>query len=303
VSGDDLALFVMDALESGPRLRLERHVRSCARCAQALAREAAAEVALQAVWPAVERPLAPVLPLHPPVAPARAQAVAPMATGATPALPERSGTPVVATSLRIAEVAAPRPLPTRARRQVRASAPGSSLSALAAAAMTVLFLGYFTDGGRSIGGGIGGRLGSGAGSRAHGFAALDAAMASAMGSTLGGAQAFCGADDGEAWCGQSSAAAAEAAPAGSKLLASAAPALNAASGSAGELTSRWDCATAGPDARACPAAVTAAEASATAAMPPEASLATSVATMPTRGEGGADLCQAPAAGICAPAGR
>lgn len=80
-TSDELALFVIDALEPGPRRWLERHVGACDACAQALAAEAAAESALVEAWSAVPRPLAPVLSLPvrtpaPVVAPARRAPVA-----------------------------------------------------------------------------------------------------------------------------------------------------------------------------------------------------------------------------------
>jgi hypothetical protein len=126
-SPDELALFVMDALDASARRRFERHVMACAVCGEALAREAAAEVALQAAWPAVteavEHPLAPVLPLRPVVVPV---------VVATPVVPE----PVAA------------PAPPR-RKSARAAGASASWNSFAAAAMTVLFLGYWTDGGRA----------------------------------------------------------------------------------------------------------------------------------------------------------
>jgi hypothetical protein len=145
-SPDELALFVMDALDASTRRRFERHVMACAVCGEALAREAAAEVALHAAWPAmteaVERPLAPVLPLHPVPVPVAV---------AAPVVPVSAPTTARRTTVR--------------RTTARAAGASASWNSFAAAAMTVLFLGYWTDGGRAT--------------DAHGragFAALDGVM-------------------------------------------------------------------------------------------------------------------------------
>jgi hypothetical protein len=60
-----LGAWAAGALEGATLWRLERHVADCPSCAQRLATEAAAEVELRALWPAIEPPLAPVVPLHP----------------------------------------------------------------------------------------------------------------------------------------------------------------------------------------------------------------------------------------------
>jgi hypothetical protein len=71
-SREELALFVLGALEAAPAARLERHVRGCAACAAALAAEAALENTLRDLVPRVRMPArgATVVPL--PVAPPRA---------------------------------------------------------------------------------------------------------------------------------------------------------------------------------------------------------------------------------------
>jgi hypothetical protein len=115
-SADDLALFVVDALAAPARQRLEGHVASCLSCAAALAAEAAAEQALREVWPVL-----------------RQRARAPLAE--VVALPRP----------------APRPAPA-ARSRPRVPQQGS-LGGLAAAVVTVLFVGWWTDAGRLIGGG------------------------------------------------------------------------------------------------------------------------------------------------------
>ena len=115
---DEIAGFVIDILAPPARDRFERHVAACARCAAALTTEAAAEATLRSLWPRVERPLAPVLPLSA-VQPARARPVA---------------------------------LPARHRSAVRGPrrlASGGIANGLAAAVITVLFMGYWSDGDRA----------------------------------------------------------------------------------------------------------------------------------------------------------
>ena len=116
-SGDDLARFVLDALDAPARTRLEHHLRGCPRCAAALAREAAAEMELEALWPRVRRPIAEVVTLRPRAAPAAAAAAA-----------------VVA-----AEAAAP---PVRA-----AARPANGSYGALAAAVMALFIGWWADAG------------------------------------------------------------------------------------------------------------------------------------------------------------
>ncbi len=58
LSRDDLALYVMGALEPEPSAALEQHVAACSACAAALAREARLEVALHEVGASLERPRA-----------------------------------------------------------------------------------------------------------------------------------------------------------------------------------------------------------------------------------------------------
>jgi hypothetical protein len=122
-SADDLALFVIDALAAPARQRLEGHVVACPSCASALAAEAAAEQALQAVWPVVRS-----------------------------GEPRRAGR-AASSNRPLAEVVAlPRPRPAVGA-AVRPAAPArvayqSSLGGLAAAVVTVLFLGWWTDAGR-----------------------------------------------------------------------------------------------------------------------------------------------------------
>jgi hypothetical protein len=55
-SQDDLALYVMGALDGEPAARLEAHVPTCAACASALAREARLEVALHDVGASLAEP-------------------------------------------------------------------------------------------------------------------------------------------------------------------------------------------------------------------------------------------------------
>jgi hypothetical protein len=83
-SGDDLARFVLDALDAPARARLEHHLRGCAPCAAALAREAAAEMELEALWPRVRRPIAAVVTLRPRAAPAAAAAMVAVEAVAAP---------------------------------------------------------------------------------------------------------------------------------------------------------------------------------------------------------------------------
>jgi hypothetical protein len=64
-TGDELARYVLNALEPPARRRLESHVGGCASCAEELAAEAAAEVRLGAIWPQLSRPLAAVVALAP----------------------------------------------------------------------------------------------------------------------------------------------------------------------------------------------------------------------------------------------
>jgi anti-sigma factor RsiW len=63
--GDELALYVLNALEPAARQRLESHVAGCASCAEELAAEAAAELELEALWPQLSRPVAAVVALAP----------------------------------------------------------------------------------------------------------------------------------------------------------------------------------------------------------------------------------------------
>jgi hypothetical protein len=125
-SADELALFILDALDPPARRHLERHVAECAACARALSAEAAAEVALTAAWSEVPRPLAPVLSL-----PVRPAAVVPVPAPAR-AVPR----PVAAPALR------------RSSARHHALAGNSWSNGLAAAVLTVLFVGYWNDGGR-----------------------------------------------------------------------------------------------------------------------------------------------------------
>jgi hypothetical protein len=125
-TADELALFVLDALEPPVRRQLERHVATCAACARGLAAEAAAEVALQAAWPQVPRPLAPVLSL--PVRPANVADV--------PAVPIAAAAPVAGQQARKARPAA----------TSRVLASGSWGNGVAAAVLTVLFVGFWKDG-------------------------------------------------------------------------------------------------------------------------------------------------------------
>jgi hypothetical protein len=109
--GADIELYVLGALPPGPRRELEEHIACCAGCADALAAEAAFEVDLVDLWPEVQqqrRPLASVVPLRPP-APGRA---------AAPKRPSRSPSP-----------------------------SSSSRGGLAAAAVLLLFVGWWSDGG------------------------------------------------------------------------------------------------------------------------------------------------------------
>jgi hypothetical protein len=119
VTPDEVALFVLDALSPVARQRFEGHVAGCGPCGQALAAEAAAEEALVALWPAVRRPLAEVVPLS------RAGAV-------------RSRVPAAAA------------VPVPARRPPAGMVAQSSFGGLAAAVVAVLFLGWWTDAGRNI---------------------------------------------------------------------------------------------------------------------------------------------------------
>jgi hypothetical protein len=120
-TADQVALYVLDALDAGERRRFERHVMACAACGEALAAEAAAELELQAAWPAIDRPLAPVINL-----------------------------PGVRREIDVPPAPAAVVPPVRAQ-PVTGAARGSSWNGLAAAAMTFLFLGYWTNGGRVLG--------------------------------------------------------------------------------------------------------------------------------------------------------
>jgi hypothetical protein len=131
---DEVGLYVLDALSPVARQRFEGHVAGCGPCGQALAAEAAAEEALVALWPAVRRPLAEVVPL-PRSSPVRSP------------------------------VAAPAPVPLR--RPAGGMVAQSSFGGLAAAVVAVLFLGWWTDAGQNI-------TGIGPGRSAVGLAPLTA---------------------------------------------------------------------------------------------------------------------------------
>jgi anti-sigma factor RsiW len=65
-SGRQLELYVLGALEPEGSERLERHVRGCPRCADALAAEARFEVELQALLPAARGGTVVALPARAP---------------------------------------------------------------------------------------------------------------------------------------------------------------------------------------------------------------------------------------------
>jgi hypothetical protein len=108
-SPEDLQLYVIDALGTTSKRWLEDHVGACDGCARSLAQEAALENTLAELWPAVRRPLAPVV------------------------------------VLRAREVPAEAPRPRRAPSIRR---PSTSGSGFAAAAVALLLLGWWTDGSR-----------------------------------------------------------------------------------------------------------------------------------------------------------
>jgi hypothetical protein len=123
-SADELLAFVLDVLEPAARRTLERHVGGCGICARALAGQAAVEVALGDAWAGVPRPLAPGLSFALP-RPVRAPDPADVETRAVPAVA---------------------PSPRTARRVWASNSWGNGL---AAAMLTVLFVGYWHEGGRA----------------------------------------------------------------------------------------------------------------------------------------------------------
>ncbi len=128
---DDIARFVIDALDDGARLRLERHVMSCPACAAALALEAAAELDLASLYAQQKRPMAPVLTL-----PVRNPAAALAATPDVAATTETRPSPSAA---RAGTVVSERARVSVATRWEFAS------NSLAAAVLTVLFVGYWSQ--------------------------------------------------------------------------------------------------------------------------------------------------------------
>jgi hypothetical protein len=122
-SAADLQLYVIDALGPLPRQWLEAHVVDCDDCARSLGEEAALEETLRAAWPALRRPLAEVVPLR-------------------PAAPRREPRPQPAPEPTPQLVRQPVPRPAR-----RSHRPGSGL---AAAAVALLFLGWWADGSRAV---------------------------------------------------------------------------------------------------------------------------------------------------------
>lgn len=256
-TADELALFVIDGLDQVAQRRFERHIAVCALCAQALAQEAAAELQLQAVWPQVQRPLAPVLAL-----PRRTRTRRPDAAASVPAPGPVPVAPAVGPGRKAA--AESRFLP---------AAHGASWNALAAAAMTVLFLGYWTGGGKSMG------------ARAPGsLAALQAALDPELSSNMS-RETFS-----EAMSEMTPAAVSPAGGVGAGALVS--PLCPSGDGAAADLCglpqaaagaqpraggSRWACSSAGPDDAPCA---------------PRAP--------PSRPAPPAGLCREPVGGICEP---
>jgi hypothetical protein len=113
-----IELYVLDALSPREAPGFEAHVAACARCAEALATEAAYELRLGRLWPRARRPLAEVIPLRP-------RHRAPDAT--EPARAGRGG--------------------GRARREARAFvAARGQLGGAAAAVLAVLFAGWWSSG-------------------------------------------------------------------------------------------------------------------------------------------------------------